>query len=204
MKYFIRIVNAFIILVIPAVIIRTDASNNIVKVDSIDDVKYVKSIALPQREIKKEEPLKEVEPVYVAPVIEKKQETTQPVSTTPNQQSNDIIRTLVGSMSGYGPDCAGCGGHTATGHNLYASIYYNDPTYGNVRVLAGDRSLPFGSIIRIKNSKIGEFLGIVLDRGGAIGIGRRHLFDLAFDSEANAYQYGVSYNVTFEVIREGY
>ena len=50
----------------------------------------------------------------------------------------------------------------------------------------------------------GEFNAIVLDRGGAIGIGKKFMFDLLFPSEAEASKFGTSYNVSFEVLRYGY
>ena len=110
---------------------------------------------------------------------------------------------MIGSMSGYGPDCRGCTGFTSSGYNINNGIYYFDKTYGEVRILAADRSLKLGSIVRIKESN-GEIIGIVLDRGSAIGIGKTYLFDLLFVSENEAYQYGVSNDVVFEILRYGY
>jgi len=46
-------------------------------------------------------------------------------------------------------------------------------------------------------------LAIVLDRGG-IGFGKRFLFDLLCESEAQSYQLGVVYNATVEVLRNGF
>ena len=83
-------------------------------------------------------------------------------------------------------------------------ITYNDPTYGNVRIVAGDPQYPYGTIIRISNTKAGDFNAIVLDRGGDIGIGRRFLFDLLFPSESEAAAFGTSYDVTVDVLRFGY
>ena len=60
------------------------------------------------------------------------------------------------------------------------------------------------SIIKVSGSKIGDFNAIVLDRGGGIGFGKRFLFDLLFTSEAEASQFGTSYDVTFDLLREGY
>ena len=47
-------------------------------------------------------------------------------------------------------------------------------------------------------------LAIVLDRGGSIGIGKKFLFDLLYESEKEAYKYGVSYNTKFEILRNGF
>ena len=93
----------------------------------------------------------------------------------------DVLETIVGTMSGYGLDCKGCSGvvgarYDARGNNLR----YNDPMYGECRIVAGDKKYPYGTIVRVKDSKIGTFNAIILDRGSDIGIGRRYLFDLLF------------------------
>lgn len=104
-------------------------------------------------------------------------------------------------MSGYGPDCAGCSGYVAYGKYVgKGNIYYNDKEYGKVRIVAGDKKYKFGTIVRINDS----MLAIVLDRGGSIGIGKKFLFDLLYESEKEAYKYGVSYNTKFEILRNGF
>ena len=117
----------------------------------------------------------------------------------------DVLETVVGTMSGYGLDCEGCSGvvgarYDARGNNLR----YNDPVYGECRIVAGDKKYPYGTIVRVKNSKIGTFNAIVLDRGGDIGIGRRYMFDLLFWTEKESYEFGLSRNTTFEILRYGY
>lgn len=117
----------------------------------------------------------------------------------------DVLETVVGTMSGYGLDCKGCSGvvgarYDAKGNNLR----YIDPVYGECRILAGDKKYPYGTIVRVKNSKIGTFNAIVLDRGGDIGIGRRYMFDLLFATEKESYDFGLSRNTTFEILRYGY
>lgn len=117
----------------------------------------------------------------------------------------DVLETVVGTMSGYGLDCKGCSGvvgarYDAKGNNLR----YYDPIYGECRIVAGDRKYPYGTIVRVKNSKIGTFNAIVLDRGSDIGIGRRYMFDLLFWTEKESYDFGLSRNTTFEILRYGY
>ena len=80
------------------------------------------------------------------------------------------------------------------------NIYYNDKEFGQVRIVAGDKKYKFGTIVKINDS----MLAIVLDRGGAIGIGKRFLFHLLYESEAEASKYGVSYNTKFEILRNGF
>ena len=134
-------------------------------------------------------------------------DNTIPESSVVKEETyvSDVLETQVGSLSGYGPDCYGCSGILASGMDVRdGTIYYSDDTYGNVRILAGDRSYPYGTIVRVKNSKLSEFIGIVLDRGGAIGFGKSHLFDLLFPSSSEALAYEVSYNTTIEILRYGY
>lgn len=118
---------------------------------------------------------------------------------------SDVLESHVGTMSGYGPDCRGCSGFLASGKYVGdGNVTYYDSDYGNVRILAGDVSIPFGSIVRVKNSRVPEFVGIVLDRGGSIGFGKKFLFDLLYPSEDIALSDEVSYNTTFEILRFGY
>ena len=121
------------------------------------------------------------------------------------QPVSDVLETQVGSLSGYGPDCRGCTGFLSSGRDVRnGNIYYQDSTYGQVRILAGDRSYSYGTIVRIKSSRLGTFLAVVLDRGGAVGFGKSHLFDLLYSSSAEALANEVSYNTTFEILRYGY
>lgn len=220
MKKIIVLVNILILLVIPAVVVRTEALQND-QIDTLQEIRYVNSSVLPVKKVVKEEKKnsqKDVkenkekkvstvttkEPTKIEPKKEEVKPTPPPTPPKPDPKP-DVIRTLKGSLSGYGPDCKGCSGKTSTGWDLRnGNIYYPDTKYGRVRIVAADRSIPFGSMVRVKNSKIGTFLAIVLDRGSGVGIGKKHLFDLAFESESKAAAFMVSYNVTFEIIREGY
>lgn len=116
---------------------------------------------------------------------------------------NEAIEVQYGKLSRYGPDCYGCSGYVAYGKYVGdGTIYYYDNYYGNVRILAGDKSYPFGTIVRVSFGDE-SFLGIVLDRGGAIGFNRTALFDLLYPSEYLANIDGVNYNTKFEVLRIG-
>lgn len=101
-----------------------------------------------------------------------------------------------GIMTGYGPDCKTCSGRgfvacrtvDKKSFNLINDgVYYNDETYGEVRVLAAALSkFPCGTIVKIENSRIGDFMGIVLDTGYDM---RKHYsqgiyhFDVAYSTE---------------------
>ncbi len=115
-----------------------------------------------------------------------------------------VLETLNGKLAAYSPQCAGCGDYTSSGYNISKSIYYNDPTYGNVRILAGDKKYSYGTIVRITLSDNTEIIGIVLDRGSDIGIDRKFLFDLLFESNKEVNKFGSKKNVKFEILRLGY
>lgn len=117
---------------------------------------------------------------------------------------------LTGSMSAYGRDCCSSDpekqGLTASGYNIKKSgMYYNDVTYGKVRILASDRNFPLYSIIKVNDPIDGEYRAIVLDRGdNNIGIDRRFMFDLVVESQEWArLNYGVHRNISFEILRIG-
>ena len=114
---------------------------------------------------------------------------------------------FIGTLTGYGPDCPGCGGHVACRPNpdvRNGNIYYTDKEYGKIRILAADYSIPCGSIIHIENYKFAEnneFIGIVLDRGSAI-VGLT--MDLLYPSEADTVVIGRQRNIEFTVMRWGW
>ena len=107
-----------------------------------------------------------------------------------------VIETLVGNLSAYAS-----GSYRASG-----KVHYEDKDFGTVYVVAGDPKYPKGTIVRLKN--VGYFgktvYAIVLDRGGAIGIGRAYLFDVLFGSVENMHHFGIQRNVTCEIVRWGY
>lgn len=73
-------------------------------------------------------------------------------------------------------------GITASGWNLDAGIYFN-----GFRILAGDRSIPLGTLVDIKLADGEVIHGVVLDRGGAITSNR---FDITFNSRSQCFQFG--------------
>ena len=121
------------------------------------------------------------------------------------KKENEVLDKFTGTITGYGPDCDGCIGITASGYDVRNTIYYNDKTYNKVRVLAADKSLPFGTIIKVSNlENYNDFIGIVLDRGSAISFDGFSQIDLLFESENYSYDFGRKHNVTFEILRLGY
>ena len=116
----------------------------------------------------------------------------------------EVLRTEIGNLTGYGANCYGCSGITASGHNLIDSMYYDDSEFGTVRILAADKEFPFYSIFRVSDVPGMEpFIGIVLDRGGNVGFDRGTLFDLAYTNESDPNLIHLTKNVKFELLRNG-
>ncbi len=113
--------------------------------------------------------------------------------------------SFTGKLTHYGPDCKGCGGTTACkGINVRnGNIYYNDKEYGKVRIVAADRKLPCGSIIKINIDKYDKngMYAIVLDRGGII---KGAKIDLLKTSERAKSPVRTVNNASFDIIRLGY
>lgn len=162
------------------------------KKESINEVVESEKEETPEQE---EEPV--IEEVQKKPPVE----NVNLVDTS----SYAVLKEETVNMSHYGHDCYGCTtGYTASGYYVGdGRIYYNDSTFGSVRVVAADRKYPLGTILRLgyRGSKI---TAIVLDRGGAIGDSKRFQIDLLTSSNNEAYQLGIVENTTLEVLRLGY
>ena len=101
-------------------------------------------------------------------------------------------------LTHYGWDCKGCGGNTASGYNVKNTIYYNDKTYGKLRIVAMNSSMPLYSVIRIKNYDGYNIYAIVLDRGVGSGV-----IDLLVENESKASKLGIRKNIEIEILRTG-
>ena len=145
---------------------------------------------------------KEINIFKEVPIVKKKEEKKKE-NKKENKKEEKVLKTYYGNITAYGPDCTGCSGITASGHNAYKSIYYQDKKYGKVRIVAADKTLPFGTIVRIKNVFHDPILAIVLDRGGAIGFNKNVYFDLLYKSEKSTISFGKK-KATFEILRKGY
>ena len=154
-------------------------------------------------------------------VQEEKQEEEENIVT----KLDNVIETYTGILTGYGPDCTGCGNFntgkvsTASGYHVSNivdgaiepafTITYNDEEYGEVRIVAADANIPFYSIVRITVPHWeSPVTAIVLDRGSTVGFencrserGCLTQFDLLYPTEAESL--GKTKNVTFELLRSG-
>ena len=138
----------------------------------------------------------------------KQDEVVEEVSAT---EDNNVY---TGKLTGYGADCAGCSGYVACRTpngkvNLKNGHYYNDSTYGSVRILSADTSaFPCGTIVQVNNGVLSEFTAIVLDTGGSMrsAWSRGEVWmDLAFSSNSDAgIRSANSTNTTFKVLRQGW
>ena len=113
--------------------------------------------------------------------------------------------TFSGDLTGYVGDCPLCTGYLAwppRTNVLKEGIYYNDSTYGNIRIVASSKNYPCGTILEFKVDKISEepIIAIVLDRG----VGGNDI-DLLTDSQDYAIKnIGRVKNQEFKVLREGW
>lgn len=186
-------------------------------IQNVNQDKSLKSSLLVQNhqeeyDLTEEESIKEVESkeeISTDIKEEVKEETPNPpVSEVVNivDTSNfAVLSQETINLSHYGHDCYGCtSGLTASGYYVGdGRIYYQDKTFGSVRVVAADSKYPLGSIVRLGYHGT-SITAIVLDRGGGIGDGKRFQIDLLVSSEKESYELGIVNNTSLEVLRLGY
>lgn len=122
-----------------------------------------------------------------------------------SQGTYNPIYTFTGELTGYAGDCPLCSGYLACPPRtnvLKEGIYYNDKTYGTVRIVASSRKYPCGTILRFNVGKLSSepMYAIILDRG--VG---GNVIDLLVENEDYARKsVGRVRNLKFEVLREGW
>lgn len=136
----------------------------------------------------------------------KDKESTKEENNQPSNVTYNVIETLTGKISGYGPDCYGCtSNRTSSGRFIGdGQIYYEDKTFGKIRIVAGDKKYPYGTVVKISNYYNEPILAVVLDRGGEVGIEKKFMFDLLFETEKDALKMGSRSYIKFEILRLGY
>lgn len=165
-----------------------------------ENVKQIEETSTQEPEVL-EQPIDVVEPEKVEKTPTKVEEVVNLVDTS----SFAVLAEEIVNISHYGHDCYGCtSGYTASGYYVGdGRIYYQDSTFGSVRVVAADSKYPLGTILRLDYH--GSLItAIVLDRGGAIGDGNRFQIDLLTTSNSKAYELGIVQNTHLEVLRLGY
>ena len=216
MKITVYIINA--ILFMGCCLLVSTTTPDITNIDVNNKITYVKSETITKEETVTESvPTIEIEPIIEENVpIEEPQEVEKAIiedetvpeeqiqkeeslpSTNLGQNNNEIF---TGKMSGYGADI---GTHTAYGYCITDTITYLDKEYGELRILSGGKEYPYGTVVKVSNTNVGDFVGIVLDRGPNIGKEGKFMFDLLFKTSNEALSYGVSNNASFEILREGF
>lgn len=116
----------------------------------------------------------------------------------------DVKSTLEGSLTGYAADCPKCNGRLGCSPYLDVSdgtLFYEDETFGKVRIVAASKSLPCGSVITFKSIRVpnGEIVAIVLDRGV-----RGTSIDLLTESEEYASKNIGRSTITYDILRNGW
>lgn len=118
----------------------------------------------------------------------------------------DMPISFIGQMTAYNPVCVGCTGKVYCSPRqdvTNGNIYFNDTTYGKVRILAADYLIPCGTIVSITNVSFSNnpIIGIVLDRGGAI---KGNIMDFLVSESDDTDVVGRQHDVKYEVLRWGW
>ena len=113
--------------------------------------------------------------------------------------------SFVGDLTGYAGDCPLCTGYLACPPRtnvLEEGIYFEDDTYGTLRIEASSRKYPCGTIIQFDVDKISDepIVAIILDRG----VGGNDIDLLSENEDIARKQVGRVKNQEFKVLREGW
>ena len=173
--------------------IKIDDKDKAVKSSIILDVQTKRVTAVKKAAIAKQKAAEEKKQQEA-----KVEEESPKLEPTVQAREENVLSAGSGRVTYYSLN----GGNVACGIPTTNSLYH-DAKYGNVRGLAAGSEFPCGTIINIDGAGMGSFTGIVIDRGGAIGMGRRNMFDILVNNDSIAYQYGVS-QVTYKVLRMGF
>jgi len=114
--------------------------------------------------------------------------------------------SFTGQMTAYKANCVGCTGKVSCPPRQdvrNGNIYFQDPTYGTIRILAADPAIPCGTIVQITNVSFSAdpIVGIVLDRGSAI---KGNIMDFLVAEVDSTDTVGRQRDVHYEVIRWGW
>lgn len=122
-----------------------------------------------------------------------------------SQNKENPLYTFTGELTGYSGDCPLCSGYLACPPRtnvLEKGIYFEDKTYGKIRIVASSGKYPCGTILKFNVKKIQDepIIAIVLDRGVP-----GNVIDLLTENEDYAIKHvGRVKNLNFEVLREGW
>ena len=118
----------------------------------------------------------------------------------------DVPVSFTGQMTAYYATCPGCTGYVycpPRQNVANGNVFFDDSTYGEVRILAADPAIPCGTIVEVDNLTFSNepIVGIVLDRGGAI---KGNIMDFLISEDEDSDTVGRQYNVKYEILRWGW
>ena len=121
-----------------------------------------------------------------------------------NNQNDSVLSTVTGYLTGYAYNCASCSKRLACKSSLNlanGNVYYNDATYGNIRIVAASKKYSCGTIVRFKKSSISSepITAIVLDRGVS-----GNTLDLLVQNESIAVSSIGRSKISYEILRNGW
>ena len=172
-------------------LIASGNSKNSNTVSNMNGVKSVEAIHIVSKYNNQD---KKLDVMAVSSIDEiKKYGPTNPISFT-------------GQMTAYKANCVGCSGKVSCPPRQdvrNGNIYFSDSTYGTVRILAADSSIPCGTIVQFSNVSFSTepVIGIVLDRGGAI---KGTLLDFLVPETDDMNTIGRQQSVHYEILRWGW
>ena len=169
----ITLTNTISFIAVILLIIASGNQREVIKTDNINRTKSLEAIHIVS---KYNAILDSNKPLYVSSLAEI--EVQGPIGPI----------TFTGTITGYGPDCEGCGGRVGCPPRQDVrdgNIYFNDATYGTIRIVATDPVIPCGTIVKISN-----FKGLTMD--------------LLFESEKVTAPIGRQYNISYEILRWGW
>ena len=119
-------------------------------------------------------------------------------------QNDTPLSTVTGNLTGYAYNCATCSKRLACKSSLDLSngnVYYNDNTYGNIRIVAASQKYSCGTVVRFKKSSISSepITAIVLDRGVS-----GNTLDLLVQNENIARSTIGRSKISYEILRNGW
>ncbi|MCL1990799.1 MAG: G5 domain-containing protein [Defluviitaleaceae bacterium] len=131
------------------------------------------------------EPEPEPEPTPPPVVATPARASTTPTPAAAPASLPDVspLDSFTSSLTFYNMLCEGCSGRTASGHDASTSIFFNDSTFGTIRIVAAGSQFPFGSVLEIE----GHGIAVVLDRGGVV-VG--NVVDLLIETHQDPWVYG--------------
>lgn len=154
--------------------------------------------------------VKSIEAIHIVTKYNNKEQKLEVKPVANMQEASEYGPVMpiyfTGQMTAYKATCVGCTGKVScpprqdvTNNN----IYFQDATYGSIRILAADPAIPCGTVVNITNVTFSQepIIGIVLDRGGLI---KGNIMDFLVGEQDDMNIVGRQHGVQYEVLRWGW